>query len=131
RQPAALRRARTAARRPPHQRLPQARGAARPRGREPTLRRQARGSHQAHLRARPVEPLGFVLEYGRIVVFLAAHSRALIRARLPCRARGLPSRGAQSFAAILAAGEASVSVARARQGLALRARYRLASLRSL
>src|SRR5262249_30747224 len=79
---------------PPPPRLSQARGAARPRGREPALRGQARRCHQAHLRARPVEPLGLVLEYRRVVVFLAAHSRAHVRARLPCRARGVSSRGA-------------------------------------
>ena len=41
---------------------------------------------QAHLGARPVEPLGLMLEYRRAVVFLAAHPRAALRARLSRRA---------------------------------------------
>ncbi len=43
---------------------------------------------QAHLGARPVEPLGLVLEYRRAVVLLAADSGAALRARLSRRARG-------------------------------------------
>src|SRR6059058_5795160 len=50
----------------------------------------------------------FVLEHGRPVVFLAPHSRAVVRAQLPCCARGVPSPGAQSFAAVLAPGEAAL-----------------------
>src|SRR5262249_35072025 len=108
---------------------PQPRGAARSRAREPAPRRQARRRHQAHLRARPVEPLGLVLEYGRVVVFLATHFRAAVRARLPCRARGVSSGGAQPLAAILAVGEAPLSGRRARQSVARRTRHRPASLR--
>src|SRR5262249_56520114 len=101
------------------------------RAREPALRRQARGRHQAHLRARPVEPLGLVLEYGRVVIFLATHSRAAVRPRLPCGARGVSSGGAQPLAAILAVGEAPLSGRRARQSVARRARHRPAPLRPL
>ena len=71
--------------------------------------------------ARPVEPLGLVLEHRRAVVLLAAYPRAAVRARLSRRARGRPPRRAQPFAAVLAAGEAALSRRRARQGLARRA----------
>ena len=43
---------------------------------------QVRRRHQAHLGARPVEPLGLVLDHRRAVVLLAAHPRAAVRAGL-------------------------------------------------
>ena len=46
----------------------------------------ARRRDQAHLGARPVEPLGLVLDHRRAVVFLAADPRAAVRARLSRRA---------------------------------------------
>ena len=130
RRAAALRRRRAAARRSPHQRLPQARGGARARRRQPALRRRARRRDQAHLRARPVEPLGLVLQHRRAVVLLAADPGAALCARLPRRARGRASGRAQSFAAVLAAGRAALPECRARQGLARRQRHRSAPLRA-
>ena len=53
--------------------------------REPPRRRAARRHHQAHLGARPVEPLGLVLDHRRAVVLLAAHPRAAVRAGLSRR----------------------------------------------
>src|SRR5262249_54327041 len=58
-----------------------------------------------------------------VVVFLATHSRAAVRARLPCRARGVSSGGAQSLAAVLAVGEALLPRGRARQSVARRGRH--------
>ena len=46
----------------------------------------ARRRDQAHLGARPVEPLGLVLDHRRAVVFLAADPRAAVRAGLSRRA---------------------------------------------
>ena len=82
----ALRRRRAAASQPAGRRFPQARSEARSRRREPALCQGARRHRQAHLGARPVEPLGLVLEHGRAVVLLAAHPRAALRARLSRRA---------------------------------------------
>ena len=62
-------------------------------------------SHQAHLGARPVEPLGLVLDHRRAVVLLAAHPGAAFRAGLSRRARGRASGRDEPFAAVLAAGE--------------------------
>ena len=66
---------------------------------------------------------------GVLVIFLAAHSGAAIRARLSRRARGRPSDRDESFAAVLAAGREDLSRHGARQGLARRAWRRPASLR--
>ena len=68
---------------PPHvdrriKRLPQARGGARSRRREPALRRRARRRGQARRRARPVEPLGLVLQHRRAVVLVAADPGAAL-----------------------------------------------------
>src|SRR5262249_15368297 len=72
-----------------------------------------------------------VLEYGRVVVFLAAHPRAAVRARLPCRARGVSSGGAQPLAAVLAVGEAPLPGPRARPSVAPRAPHPTSPLRAL
>jgi len=53
---------------------------------EPRLCRPDRRLDQAHLRPRPIEPLGLMLEHRRAVILLAAYSRAPVRARLPGRA---------------------------------------------
>ena len=45
---------------------------------------------------------------GRTIVFVAAHSGAEPRARLPCRARGRASRRNESLATVLASGAATV-----------------------
>ncbi len=76
-----LRRRRAAASQPAGRRFPQARSAARSRCREPALCQGARRRDQAHLGARPVEPLGLVLELRRAVVLVAADPRAALRAR--------------------------------------------------
>src|SRR5262249_13313900 len=65
----------------------------------------------------------------RAVVFLAAHSRAAVRARLFGGARGRASRGAESLAPLLAPAAAVVSGNATRQGVAQRARRRPAPLR--
>ena len=109
-----LRCRRGAARRAPRRRLPQARGQARPRGGEPALRRRARRPHQAHHGARPVEPLGIVLDHRRAVVLLAARARAALRARLPRGARGRAPGRDEPLAAVLApAGSGSAPTWRA------------------
>ena len=77
---------------------------ARSRGRQPPRRRQARRHDQAHLGARPGEPLGLVLDHRRAVVLLAADSGAAVRAGLSRRARGRASGRDESLAAVLAAG---------------------------
>src|SRR5260221_1009470 len=128
RQAHALRHRRTTACRAPRQRLFEARGAARSGGSKSSLCGQTRSSDQADLRTLSIQPVGLVLQYGRIVVLLAPHSRAVLRARLPCRGRGVPSRGAQPFGAVLALGEGAVSGSPAGQGLARRARHRSAPL---
>ena len=46
---------------------------------------------QARLGARPVEPLGLMLDHRRAVLFVAADPRAALRARLSRRARGRAS----------------------------------------
>ena len=112
----------------PRRRLPQTRGAARSRSGEPRLCAKARRRHQARLRARSVEPLGFLLQYRRIVVLLAPHSGARLRARLSRGARSLPSDRAQPLAALLANREPPPSRRAPRQDLARRARHRSAPL---
>ena len=62
-------------------------------------------THQAHLGARPVEPLGLVLDNRRAVVFLAADPGAALRAGLSRRPRGRASGRDEPLAAVLAAGE--------------------------
>src|SRR5262249_8093040 len=65
----------------------------------------------------------------RAVVFLAAHARSAVRARLSRRPRSRASRRDESFAPVLAAAAAPVPGNAPRQGLAQRARRRPASLR--
>ena len=84
------------------------------------MRKRSASTIKRVSRARPVEPLGLVLEQRRAVVLLAAHSRAAVRARLSRGARGRASGRDQPFAAVLAAVEATQSGMRARQGLARR-----------
>ena len=64
-------------------------------------------THQARVGARPVEPLGLVLDHRRAVLFLAAHSGAAFRARLSRRARGGASGRDEPLAQVLAAGRAA------------------------
>ena len=94
-----------AAHRPPGRRFSAPRGAARSRSREPPRRRAARRRDQAHLGARPVEPLGLVLDHRRAVVLVAADPRAALRAGLSRRARGGASDRDEPLGAVLAAGE--------------------------
>ena len=98
--------------RPPHPRLPQARGQARPGSGEPRRRRAARRCHQAGLDPRPVEPLGLLLDHRRAVLFLAADPGAALRARLSRRPRGRPSGRDEPLAPILAAGRAHLPACR-------------------
>ena len=100
----ALRRRPGAAYQPPRRRFPSPRGVARSRGRQPPRRRAVRRHDQAHLGARPVEPLGLVLDHRRAVVFLASDPRAALRAGLSRGARGRASDRDEPLAAVLAAG---------------------------
>ncbi len=58
---------------------------SRSRNRQPPGGSKARRCDQARVDPRPVEPLGFVLDHRRAVLFLAADSRAALRARLSGR----------------------------------------------
>ena len=67
----------------------------------------ARRQHQARVGARPVEPLGLLLDHRRAVLFLAADPGAAFRARLSRRARGRASGRDEPLAQVLAAGRAA------------------------
>ena len=129
RQPASLRRRRTAARRPPHQRLPAARGGARARS---AARRYAKelGVTIKRISVRDQSSRwGSCSNTGVLSFSWRLILAPPLRARLPRRARGRASRRAQSFGTVLAAGRANLPGFRARQGLARCARHRSASLR--
>ena len=104
------------AHRPPRQRFSSPRGVARSGCREPPRRRAARRRHQANLGARPVEPLGLVLDHRRAVVFLAADPRAAVRAGLSRRPRSGASDRDEPLGAVLAAGQRRLLGRQPRQG---------------
>ena len=77
---------------------------ARPRGHQPALCPRSRRRGPARHRARPVEPLGLLLDHRHAVVFLAAYPGAEPSARLPRRARSRPSRRNEPLRQVLARG---------------------------
>ena len=128
RRAASLRRRRRAARRSPCRRFSAARGQARARDREPAVRRRAWRRRPPRLGARSGEPLGFLLDRRRAVIFVAADPGAELRAQLSRRARSGAPRRNEPFGAVLASGAAAFPRSRTRQGVARRSWQRSASL---
>ena len=116
------------AHRSPHRRFPAARSQARARSREPAVCGRSRRRHQADCRARSGEPLGLLFDGRGVVIFMAAHPRAELRAQLSSGARSGAPRRDESFRQILAPGAAPLPGSRTGEGLARRAWQRPASL---
>ena len=107
----------------------QARGETRSRGGEPGRGHAARRQDQAGFRARPVEPLGLLLDDRHPLLFVAADPGSALCSRISRRARSRASGGDEPLAKILARGRPHLPAYGSRESLARCPRCRPAPLR--